>query len=260
MSTNQQANTHGAVQALLPLFANETLAADEMALVRGHLRECPQCREDAAWQQRLRAAEPAMPTGLDPERALARLMPQLGPQMEPQVQAASAPSPQSAQHAGAGQPPPALAPQSPQHAGARPPQPAPARDNWLYSLAARWRGFWSGGGAWMPWALAGQGLLIAGLAFQLMPGDTQDYRALSNGGNAVAPPAGNVVVLFRADAQLGQVQQILQAHGARVVDGPTVTGAYVLDVPDAAEAQVLAALKTYPVVQLAEPLNARRAP
>lgn len=247
MSTNQQANTHGAVQALLPWFANETLAADEMALVRGHLRECPQCREDAAWQQRLRAAEPAMPAGLDPERALARLMPQLGPQltpqMEPQVQAAPAPAPQSAQHA-----------------GARPPQPVPARDSWLQSLAARWRGFWSGGGAWMPWALAGQGLLIAGLAFQLMPGDTQDYRALSNGGNAVAPPAGNVVVLFRTDAQLGQVQQILQAHGARVVDGPTVTGAYVLDVPDAAEAQVLAALKTYPVVQLAEPLNARRAP
>lgn len=247
MSTNQQANTHGAVQALLPWFANETLAADEMALVRGHLRECPQCREDAAWQQRLRAAEPAMPAGLDPERALARLMPQLGPQltpqMEPQVQAAPAQSPQSAQHA-----------------GARPPQPAPVRDSWLHSLAARWRSFWSGGGAWMPWALAGQGLLIAGLAFQLMPGDTQDYRALSNGGNAVAPPAGNVVVLFRADAQLGQVQQILQAHGARVVDGPTVTGAYVLDVPDAAEAQVLAALKTYPVVQLAEPLNARRAP
>lgn len=247
MSTNQQANTHGAVQALLPWFANETLAADEMALVRGHLRECPQCREDAAWQQRLRAAEPAMPAGLDPERALARLMPQLGPQltpqMEPQVQAAPAPAPQSAQHA-----------------GARPPQPAPVRDSWLHVLAARWRGFWSGGGAWMPWALAGQGLLIAGLAFQLMPGDTQDYRALSNGGNAVAPAAGNVVVLFRADAQLGQVQQILQAHGARVVDGPTVTGAYVLDVPDAAEAQVLAALKTYPVVQLAEPLNARRAP
>ena len=74
MSTNQLADAHGAVQALLPWFANETLAEDEMALVREHLRVCPQCRDDAAWQQRLRAAEPALPPGLDPERALARLM------------------------------------------------------------------------------------------------------------------------------------------------------------------------------------------
>ncbi|KQX01755.1 hypothetical protein ASC94_03915 [Massilia sp. Root418] len=237
MSTNQQADTHGAVQALLPWFANETLPADEMALVRGHLRECPQCREDAAWQERLRAAGPAMPAGLDPERALARLMPQLGPQADAQAdaQADTQPALQTA----------------PQPA-ARPVLRAP-------SLAERWRALWSGGG-WMPWALAGQGVLIAGLLFQLLPGGTQDYRALSNGGKAPPPPAGNVVVVFRPDAQLGQVQQMLQAQGARVVDGPTVTGAYVLDVPDAAEAQVLAALKAYPLVQLAEPLNARRAP
>jgi hypothetical protein len=56
------------------------------------------------------------------------------------------------------------------------------------------------------------------------------------------------------------VQEILLAQGARVVDGPTVTGAYVLEVPDANQAQTLSALKAYPVVQLAEPLTPRRAP
>lgn len=252
MSTNQLADTHGAVQDWLPGFANGTLAADEMALVREHLRDCPQCRDDAAWQQRLRAAEPGLPPGLDPERALARLMPQLGPQMESQV------VPQLA---------PQLAPQVDPEGAAHPAMPAAARpsaqpsaDGSLRQLAARWRAFWFGGSGWMPWVLAGQGVLIAGLAFQLLPGETSDYRALSNGGRAAPPPAGNVVVVFRPDAQLGQVQQILQTQGARVVDGPTVTGAYVLDVPDAKQAQALTALKAYPVVQLAEPLSARRAP
>ena len=244
MSTNQLADAHGAVQALLPWFANETLAEDEMALVREHLRVCPQCRDDAAWQQRLRAAEPALPPGLDPERALARLMPQLGPQEA--VHAAAQPAAQ-----------PAV--QAPMHQATRP-SVQPLAGGWLQQLAARWQALRSGGSGWMPWALAGQGILIAGLVVQLLPGDANDYRALSNGGNAAPPPAGNVVVMFRPDVQLGQVQEILQAQGARVVDGPTVTGAYVLEVPDANQAQTLSALKAYPVVQLAEPLTPRRAP
>lgn len=261
MSTNEQANTHGAVQALLPWFANETLPAGEMALVREHLRDCAECREDAALQRRLRAAEPALPPGLDPERALARLMPLLEPQTElqPEVQMYAQPNAQpdsrldpqrnSQQH-----------PQPDRQVNARPVrQPATPAGGWRHLLAARWRALWSGGG-WMPWALAGQGVLIAGLVFQLMPGDAGDYRALSNGGNAAPPPPGNVVVMFQSSAQLGQVQDILQAQGARVVDGPTVTGAYVLEVPEASQDRVLSALKTYPLVQLAEPLNARRAP
>jgi hypothetical protein len=138
-------------------------------------------------------------------------------------------------------------------------QPGGESGSWLHLLAARWQAFRSSGG-WMPWALAAQGVVIAGLVLQLLPNSSADYRALSNGGNAAPPTPGNVVVMFHADTQLGQVQQILQAQGARVVDGPTVTGAYVLDVPDANQAQALAALKALPEVQLAEPLNARRAP
>jgi hypothetical protein len=230
MSTNEPANTHGTVQALLPWFANETLPADQMALVRGHLRSCQQCRDDAAWQQRLRAAEPPLPASLDPERALARLMPLLEPAESMEAQAA----------------------RGPQAVRDR-------QDGFGTRLAARWRGLWSGGG-WMPWALAGQGALIAGLVFQLIPDGAGDYRALSNGGAATQAPVGNVVVVFRPNAQLGQVQGILQANGARMVDGPTVTGAYVLDVPDAGQDRVLAALKADPLVQLAEPLGARRTP
>lgn len=220
MSTIEQAGVHGTVQHLLPWFANQTLSADEMALVREHLRGCQQCRDDAAWQQRLRAAEPQAPAGLDAERALARLMPQLGTQTAA--------------------------------------QPVAVPGDWRQLLAERWCAFWTGRG-WMPWALAGQGALIAGLVFQLLPDAASDYRALSNGGVA-APQPGNVVVVFRADVEIGQVQNILQANGARMVDGPTVTGAFVLDVPDASQARVLAALKADPVVQLAEPLVARRAP
>ncbi|CAN7298807.1 zf-HC2 domain-containing protein [Pseudoduganella sp. LjRoot289] len=247
MTVKEDADTHGTVQALLPWFANETLPADEMALVREHLRACRQCRDDAAWQQRLRAAEPQSPAGLDPERALARLMPLLEPALPAEFEEA----PQTVlQPQTQPQPQPRAQPQ-PRRRG--------TRAGWGDRIVSLWRGLWSGHG-WMPWALAGQGVLIAGLVFQLLPDGASDYRALSNGGAGAPPQAGNVVVAFRPEVQMGQVQAVLQAHGARVVDGPTVTGAYVLDVPDASQPRVLAALKADPLVQLAEPLGARRAP
>lgn len=259
MSTNEQANTHGTVQSLLPWFANETLPADDMALVREHLRACQQCRDDAAWQQRLRAAEPQAPAGLDAERALARLMPLLEPQASLDPQQARSPQSGPELRSLAAPAPQPVAEPGPRPGTAAQPGVGGTAGGWSDRLAARWRGLWSGGG-WMPWALAGQGVLIAGLVVQLMPDGASDYRALSSGGAGAQPQTGNVVVVFRPDAQLGQVQGILQANGARMVDGPTVTGAYVLDVPDASQASVLAALKADPVVQLAEPLGARRAP
>ncbi|SFV00654.1 zf-HC2 domain-containing protein [Pseudoduganella namucuonensis] len=220
MIANEHANRHGAVRELLPWFVSGTLEGEELALVREHLEGCEQCREDVAWQQRLRAAPPSPPSGLDPERALARLMARLEPRENP------APSPQAA-------------------AG------------WPAALAARWRALWSGGGGWMPWALAGQGVLIAGLLVQLVPRDVQDYRALSSGAQ---PAAGQLVVMFNPDARVAEVQGMLQEHGARLVDGPTATGAYVLDVPAAGRSELVAALRASPAVRLAEPLDAGRAP
>lgn len=50
---------HQAVQALLPWYVNGTLQHEELALVQGHLAQCPRCQADAAWQDGLRASLPA---------------------------------------------------------------------------------------------------------------------------------------------------------------------------------------------------------
>jgi hypothetical protein len=57
------------------------------------------------------------------------------------------------------------------------------------------------------------------------PGDDNaSYRGLGATGHA----QGNVVVAFNPDTPERELRRILQAAEARVVDGPTVTDAYVL--------------------------------
>lgn len=70
---------HEDIQALLPWYAAGSLAEGEAARVQEHLRDCPECRAELAWQRNLAATAPPLPAGLDPERALARLMPRLEP-------------------------------------------------------------------------------------------------------------------------------------------------------------------------------------
>lgn len=125
---------------------------------------------------------------------------------------------------------------------------APAAAAPLQGLRERW--FANG---WMPWALAGQGVLIAVLAMQALAPDQgqPDYRVLGAGQKS-AP--GNMVVAFRPEATLADLQRLMQANRVRIVDGPTVTGAYVLDVDAARQAQVAAAFKADPAVLLAESL------
>ena len=121
-------------------------------------------------------------------------------------------------------------PVQPQRAGGR---------NWP------WRG-------WVPWALAAQGCAIAVLAVLLLgPGERgEDYKVLG----AERQAGGGLVVAFHPHASLADLQRLAQANGARVVDGPTVTGAFVLEVEAARQAQVAAAFKADPSVMLAEPL------
>ena len=113
---------------------------------------------------------------------------------------------------------------------------------------------WLGGGAgWMPYALAGQSALLVLLGVRLLAADPvpQQFHALSSG----APPgSANLVLMFRADATALQVERALRAGGARVIDGPTVTGAYLLQVRGD-EQSALASLRANPAVQLAEPMS-----
>jgi hypothetical protein len=71
---------------------------------------------------------------------------------------------------------------------------------------------------------------------------------------------GQAVVVFRPETSEREVRRILRGSGARIVDGPTVTDAWVLALPERALAARLARLRAEPAVLLATPLAAEGGP
>ncbi|TMH00746.1 MAG: hypothetical protein E6H79_16465 [Betaproteobacteria bacterium] len=112
---------------------------------------------------------------------------------------------------------------------------------------------------WMLWGLGAQFAVIAALATLLVLPHTGDdpYRTL---GAPAAAVAANAVVMFKPDATEQQIRAALRNSGARLVDGPTVSNAYLLSVPSVGHATAIARLRAQPGVSLAESLDARSAP
>jgi predicted anti-sigma-YlaC factor YlaD len=104
---------------------------------------------------------------------------------------------------------------------------------------------------WMPWALGLQGAALAVvLGLLLMPRhDAPAYEGLSAAGSA--PVAADALVMFKPGTSEQAVRELLKAQRAGVVAGPTETGAWLLRI----EPRGLAALRTAPIVALAEPLQ-----
>ena len=112
---------------------------------------------------------------------------------------------------------------------------------------------------WVFSALAAQFAVIALLTTLLVVSRTGSdaYRAL---GAPAAAAAANAVVMFKADATEQQIRAALRTSGARMVDGPTASNAYLLSVPSQGHAAAIARLRAQPAVSLAESLDARPAP
>jgi hypothetical protein len=111
----------------------------------------------------------------------------------------------------------------------------------------------------VPVGWAGAGALAAAAAVAVFfalpsgapqPAD-QTFHTLSAPRNATP---GQLVVLFKPDTTEQQVRVILSSHNARVVDGPTAAGAYVLHV-EGTPARALDALRQSSQVVLAEPIE-----
>ena len=68
---------HLEAQDALPWLANGTLAGAERERVQAHVESCAHCRADLALLRTVHAAGPGPDLDFDPDRALARLMPQL---------------------------------------------------------------------------------------------------------------------------------------------------------------------------------------
>jgi anti-sigma factor RsiW len=83
------------------------------------------------------------------------------------------------------------------------------------------------------------------------------YRLL--GSDEPATP-GNAIVLFSPDTAERDLRAALDEAGARLVDGPTASGAYIVQVPAERRASALEGLRTLPQVVLAEPIDAANGP
>lgn len=261
--------THQAVQALLPWYASSQLPADEAHLVEQHLHACDQCRQDLQWERDLHAEAQAdialdtPPDGVDVERAWARMMPALGAQDGAgDEQALRTPGPAQAQdgvsHATApddigsatSRDDKAFEPTTTAVDGATA-QPPLVTQRW-------WRKDAANQSSWLRWTMVAQWALIIGLVAMLARPDepAPAYRVLGNG----VSNTGNLVVMFNPNTTERDLRRILQAQGARVVDGPTVTDAYLLNVPAEHRESALQALRGDPAVKLAEALDDGAAP
>ena len=123
-----------------------------------------------------------------------------------------------------------------------------------FGVLARWRRATAANSAWLRWTAVAQLAAIGVLSLMLARPSTEpgDYRAMG----AAPQSQGNLVVVFRPDTTEREMRRILQASGARVVDGPTVTDAYVLALPASQAGAALTHLRAEPAVTLAQPLAA----
>lgn len=108
----------------------------------------------------------------------------------------------------------------------------------------------------MGWAVAGSlaasvavAIVVSGMRPDVAP--EKIYHTLGSPGAVVD---GQVVVLFKPDTTEQQMRVILSAQGARLVDGPTAAGAYVLHFDSDDPAAAIKALRRSSQVVLAEPL------
>jgi len=107
---------------------------------------------------------------------------------------------------------------------------------------------WAVGGA----LAASVVLSVAIVGLQRPAAPAQTYRTL---GSPAAAASGQVVVLFRPDTPEQQMRTLLAAQGARVVDGPTAAGAYVLHIEGPSATDAINALRQSSDVVLAEPIT-----
>lgn len=91
-------------------------------------------------------------------------------------------------------------------------------------------------------------VLLALLLGPAPAGDT--YLALG----ADSRPGADVAVRFAPDTPERELRRIVQAGGARIVDGPLDSGAYLLSVPRPRIGATLARMRAEPMVRLVEPL------
>ena len=212
---------HVAVQRLLPWYLTGRLETAEHDVVEAHLAQCPECRAELETERQWQLLHPGHGAHVDVEEGWARMRARL-----------------------AGELPTASAPVAPAR-----PAPGPRRRGWL---PPAWRAAPRGPAlAWAAPALLSVALAVAMVVTLRPVAPVAEYHALA----APADAGATAVVRFRPDATEAQIRQGLKDSGARLVDGPTVSDAYVVRLPREHYAAALDALRKAPGVALVEALE-----
>jgi anti-sigma-K factor RskA len=116
---------------------------------------------------------------------------------------------------------------------------------------------WFAAQPWTRWLMAAQLAAIVVLATLLATdtGDVASYRTLG-APNSTPQSRDSVAVMFDPAIKEADLRRIVQGIDARIIDGPTSTAVFVLEIPAARTDQALAALRAEPAVRLAERLGA----
>ncbi len=209
---------HAAVQRLLPWYLTGRLETAEHEAVEAHLAQCPECRAELETERQWQLLQPGHGAQVDVEDGWARMRARLAGDLAP------LPSTATARRRHWLRPDWRLAPRGPARAWAAP--------------------------AVLSVALAVALVVTLRPAARLAPVDG-DFHALS----APAESGATAVVRFRPDATEAQIRQSLKDSGARLVDGPTVSDAYVVRLPREHYAAALDKLRKAPGVALVEALE-----
>lgn len=106
------------------------------------------------------------------------------------------------------------------------------------------------------WAIAAQAIAAALILALAVPSHlstgTSAYHAL---GAVPTGAPGNVIILFGPDTTQRAMRGALDRVSARLVGGPTATGAYIVTVPLAKRPEALKQLRAVSGVVLAEPID-----
>lgn len=118
------------------------------------------------------------------------------------------------------------------------------------------RRVWQQTPLWAPWAVVAELVVILVLGAVLVAGGGPAalYRTLG-AADASRHAVGSLVVVFDPRITEAELRQIVRATGARIVDGPTVADAYVLELPAERQVAALEALRAQRAVVLAQRLD-----
>ena len=211
-------SAHDEALRLLPWRLNGTLEADERAFVDAHVQGCRHCQAELEALRRVQAACERTDDEALPPPAFARLRARI-----------AAGEPRSA---------------------------APWR-----ARLSRVAGGWRQAPRWLRGAVAAQAALllvfVAAWWLQAPPAAPPPaYRTLGDGVAAAAAPGEvRLLLVFAPDTDQGTTRRLLRASGARIVDGPSDAGAYVVAVDARRAAAARDALRAAGGVQLVEVLE-----